>query len=75
MGCIIIFVDVNGENVKKKNLWYYLLVFLDFFIGNWFLIGIGVVIVLVWKFLYVVVNGGSKYIDICVRVFKLLICF
>ncbi|OXG12881.1 sodium/bile acid cotransporter 7-B/bile acid cotransporter 7-B [Cryptococcus neoformans A2-102-5] len=52
--------DANGENVKKKNPWYYpLVLLLDFLIGNWFLIGIGVVIVLAWKFPHVAANGGA----------------
>lgn len=73
VGRITTSADANGENVKKKNPWYYPLVLLDFLIGNWFLIGIGVVIVLAWKFPHVAANGGSKYIDTRVRVFKPLI--
>lgn len=66
--------DANGETVKKKNPWYYpLVLLLDFLIGNWFLIGIGIVIVLAWKFPHVAANGGGKYIDTRIRLFKPLI--
>ncbi|TYJ51445.1 hypothetical protein B9479_007980 [Cryptococcus floricola] len=49
------------EEVKEKRPWYHPLVVLDFLIGNWFLIGIGVSIVLAWRFPHVAASGGCKY--------------
>ncbi|ODN76485.1 hypothetical protein L202_05151 [Cryptococcus amylolentus CBS 6039] len=49
----------DGEEVaKEKRPWYHPLVVLDFLIGNWFLIGIGVSIVLAWRFPHVAASGG-----------------
>ncbi|WVQ74726.1 hypothetical protein IAR50_004330 [Cryptococcus sp. DSM 104548] len=47
------------EAIKEKRPWYHPLVVLDFLIGNWFLIGIGVSIVLAWRFPHVAAAGGS----------------
>ncbi|ADV20785.1 Hypothetical protein CGB_C0005C [Cryptococcus gattii WM276] len=50
--------DAGGGNVEKKRPWYHPSMILDFLIGNWFLIGIGVVIVLAWRFPHVAADGG-----------------
>lgn len=65
--------DAGGENVKKKRPWYHPSMILDFLIGNWFLIGIGVVIVLAWRFPHVAADGGGKRIDTHVRSYHPLI--
>lgn len=63
----------GGENVEKKRPWYHPSMILDFLIGNWFLIGIGVVIVLAWRFPHVAADGGGKCIDTRVRSYQPLI--
>lgn len=65
--------DAGGGNVEKKRPWYHPSMILDFLIGNWFLIGIGVVIVLAWRFPHVAADGGGKCIDTRIRSYQPLI--
>nr|ODN92387.1 sodium/bile acid cotransporter 7-B/bile acid cotransporter 7-B [Cryptococcus depauperatus CBS 7841] len=48
--------DIDREDGGKP--WYHPLVLLDFVVGNWFFIGIGVAIILAWRFPRIAAEGG-----------------
>ncbi|WVR03774.1 hypothetical protein IAU60_000769 [Kwoniella sp. DSM 27419] len=48
----------NGDKIGEEKRWYHPVKVFGFLLDNWFLIGIGVCIVLAWRFPHVAAEGG-----------------